>query len=115
MMSASAKGLSDDDVANVAAYFAGAKCISALDAEKQAALPGKATATKCTACHGADGNSTNPSWPNLIGQSKGYLVNALNAYKGGVRKNGMMAGIAKGLSDADIENVAAYYATATCK
>ena len=115
MMSASAKGLSDDDVANVAAYFAGAKCISVLDAEKQAALPGKATATKCTACHGADGNSTNPSWPNLIGQSKGYLVNALNAYKGGVRKNGMMAGIAKGLSDADIENVAAYYAAATCK
>ena len=70
---------------------------------------------KCTACHGADGNSTNPSWPNLVGQSKDYLVNALKAYKGGVRKNGMMAGIAKGLSDADIENVAAYYAAATCK
>ena len=46
---------------------------------------------------------------------KVYLVNALKAYKGGARKNGMMAGIAKGLSDADIENVAAYYAAATCK
>jgi cytochrome c553 len=115
MMSAGAQGLSGDDAANVAAYFAGAKCVSALDAAKQATLPGKGTATKCAACHGADGNSSNPSWPNLIGQSKVYLVNALKAYKGGVRKNGMMAGIVKDLSDADIENVAAYYAAATCK
>ena len=53
MMSASAQGLSGDDVANVAAYFAGAKCVSALDAAKQATPPGKATASKCTACHGA--------------------------------------------------------------
>ena len=107
--------MSDDDAANLAAYFAGVKCVSALNAEKQATLPGKATAAKCTACHGADGMSTNRSWPNLIGQSKVYLVNALKAYKGGARKNGMMAGIAKGLSDAEIENVAAYYAAATCK
>ena len=115
MMSAGAQGLSDDDAANIAAYFAGVKCASSLDAAKQATLPGKATAAKCTACHGADGSSTNPSWPNLIGQSKAYLVNALKAYKAGARKNGMMAGIVKDLSDADMENVAAYYANATCK
>ena len=82
MMSAGVQGLSNDDAANVAAYFAGAKCVSALDAEKQATLPGKATATKCTACHGADGNSTNPSWPNLVGQSKDYLVKALKCIQG---------------------------------
>ena len=115
MMSAGAQGLSDDDAANIAAYFAGVKCESSLDAAKQATLPGKATAAKCTACHGADGSSTNPSWPNLVGQSKAYLVNALKAYKGGARKNGMMAGVVKDLSDADMENVAAYYANATCK
>jgi len=115
MMSAGVQGLSNEDAANVAAYFAGAKCGSALGAAKQAALPGKATANKCAACHGPDGNSTNPSWPNLIGQSKVYLVNALKAYKSGIRKNGMMAGITKDLSDADIENVATYYAAATCK
>jgi len=115
MMSAMVQGLSNDDAANIAAYFAGAKCVSSLDAAKQATLPGKATAAKCAACHGADGNSTNPSWPNLIGHSKDYLVNALKAYKGGARKNGMMAGIVKDLSDTDMESAAAYYANATCK
>ena len=115
MMSAMVQGLSNDDAANIAAYFAGAKCVSSLDAAKQATLPGKASAAKCAACHGADGNSTNPSWPNLIGHSKDYLVNALKAYKGGARKNGMMAGIVKDLSDTDMESAAAYYANATCK
>ena len=59
--------------------------------------------------------STNRSWPNLVGQSKAYLVNALDRYISGARKNAIMAGIAKGLSDAEIENIAAYYAAATCK
>jgi cytochrome c553 len=115
MMSAGVQGLSDDDAANIAAYFAGVKCASSLDTARQATLPGKAAVAKCTACHGTDGSSTNPSWPSLVGQSKAYLVNALKAYKGGTRKNGMMGGVAKGLSDADMEDVAAYYANATCK
>jgi len=115
MMNAGAQGLSDSDVANIAAYFAGATCVSSLDTAKQATLQDKTTAAKCAACHGADGNSTNPSWPNLIGLSKTYLVNSLKAYKGGARKNGMMAGVVKDMSDADMDNVAAYYANATCK
>ncbi len=73
--------MSDEDAANLAAYFAGLKCESALTADKQATLPGQATAAKCTACHGADGKSSNRSWPNLVGQSKTYLVNALKAYR----------------------------------
>lgn len=115
MMGAMVQGLSNDDAANIAAYFASAKCVSSLDAAKQATLPSQASAAKCAACHGADGNSTNPSWPSLIGHSKDYLVNALKAYKGGARRNGMMAGIVKDLSDADMESAAAYYANATCK
>ena len=79
MMTAGAQGLSDDDAANIAAYYAGAKCVSSLDATKQAALQDKTTAAKCAACHGADGNSTNPSWPNLVGLSKAHLVSALKA------------------------------------
>ena len=114
MMSAAAK-MSDDDAANLAAHFAGLKCESALTADKQATLPGHATAAKCTACHGANGKSSNPSWPNLIGQSKTYLVNALKHYGSGARKNAIMAGIVKALSDSELENVAAYYAAATCK
>jgi cytochrome c553 len=53
--------------------------------------------------------------PNLVGQSKDYLVATLNAYKDGTRKNSMMAGIVKNLSDANMESVAAYYANARCQ
>jgi cytochrome c553 len=115
MMSSAAQGLSDDDAANLAAYYAGLKCESTLTADRQATTTGRATASKCTACHGADGRSTNRAWPNLIGLSKDYLANALKFYKDGSRKNGMMAGIVKNLSTAEIESVASYYANASCK
>ncbi len=115
MMSAFAKGASNDDAQDLAANYACLKCDSSLNAEKQAASPGRALASKCIACHGANGVSSNLSWPNLVGHSKNYLVAALRAYKDGGRKNGMMAGIAKSLSDAETENVAAYYAGASCK
>lgn len=115
MMGAFAKMASDEDAANLAAYYSGSKCESALTADKQAASPGQAAAAQCVACHGADGVSANPAWPNLVGQSKDFVVNALAAYKSGARKNSMMAGIAKSLSDADVDAVAAYYAGAGCK
>jgi cytochrome c553 len=83
--------------------------------DAQAVSAGQAIASKCTACHGADGHASNGAWPNLAGQSKEYLVNAMKAYKGGARSNGMMAGIVKDLSDSDTESVATYYASATCK
>jgi len=86
-----------------------------LTADEQASLPGHATASKCIACHGANGKSTNPSWPNLVGQSQTYLVSALRRYGAGARKNAIMAGIVKGLGNVELENVAAYYAAATCK
>lgn len=114
-MAGAAQGLSDDDAANIAAYFAATACVSTLDATKQTSLPGRAIADKCISCHGADGKAGNAAWPNLIGLSKTYLVGALQAYRAGTRNNGMMAGIAKTLSDADVEAVAAYYASATCK
>jgi cytochrome c553 len=115
MMSPSAQSVSSEDSENLAAYFAGVKCESSLTTEKQATSPSKAAASKCIACHGANGMSSNLAWPNLVGQSKDYLVDALKAYKDGTRKNGMMAGIVKDLSDAEIEGVAAYYANASCK
>jgi cytochrome c553 len=110
MMSAIAKGTGGDDAENIAAYYAGLKCESTLNTDKQAAA-----AAQCVACHGANGISNNRSWPNLVGQSKAYLLGALKAYKNGTRKNGMMAGITKDLSDADAEGVAAYYAGGSCK
>ncbi|MEQ3696488.1 MAG: cytochrome c [Pseudomonadales bacterium] len=75
---------------------------------------GQAKAAVCAACHGADGKAVIPGYPNLAGQNELYLVNSLKAYRRGDRKpvgNGaVMAGQAAALSDADIENLAAYYA-----
>ncbi len=76
---------------------------------------GRAVAATCGACHGPTGASVNPAWPNLAGQHAGYLVKALQAFKSGARPNAMMSGMAAGLSDADMENVAAYFSQASCK
>ena len=115
MMSSVAQGVSGEDSEHLAAYFAGLKCESSLNAEQQASSAGQPTASKCIACHGANGMSSNRAFPNLVGNSKDYLVAALKAYKDGTRKNGMMAGIVKDLSDAEVDGVATYYANATCK
>jgi cytochrome c553 len=74
------------------------------DAEK-----GKAKSAVCVACHGTDGISPNPQWPNLAGQKDQYLILALKAYRDGDRQNPIMSPMAQGLSDEDIENLAAYY------
>ena len=115
MMGAAAKTVSTEDAAHLAAYFAGLKCESTLTEERQAASPGRTTASKCVACHGVSGVSANSQWPNLVGLSRNYLNDAVKAYRGGARKNAMMAGIATGLSDADIESTVAYYANASCR
>jgi cytochrome c553 len=115
MMSAAAEGVSDEDAADLAAYYASLTCESTLSADKQAASPGRAAAAACIACHGADGVSTNPAWPNLVGFAKEHLVAALNAYRSGARTDAVMGGAAKDLSDADIESAADYYAGASCK
>ncbi len=70
---------------------------------------GKAKSTVCAACHGADGNSTVPSFPRLAGQNRDYLVHALQAYRKGDRKNPIMAEQAKNLSNQDIEDLAMYF------
>ena len=74
---------------------------------------GKAKAEEvCAACHGKDGITTiDPSYPKLAGQHADYLLVALIEYKNGSRKNAIMAGQAAGLSKADMENLAGYYAS----
>jgi cytochrome c553 len=75
---------------------------------------GKSIAATCVACHGSDGLSVIDGYPNLAGQNEAYLVSALNAYKAGQR-TGANAGIMQSqvgmLSDEDIANLAAYFAT----
>ncbi len=79
------------------------------------AAAGKKLAATCGACHGTGGVSNNPVWPNLAGQHAGYIINSLQAFKSGTRTNEMMSGMAAGLSDADIQNVAAYFSRSSCK
>lgn len=72
---------------------------------------GQTKAVTCAACHGQDGNSLNPEWPSLAGQHENYLVNTLQAFKSGERNNVLMAGQVVPLSDQDMADLAAYYAS----
>jgi cytochrome c553 len=65
----------------------------------------------CAACHGKDGNTPiDPSYPRIAGQHEDYLAYTLIGYRNEWRKNPIMVGQAKQLSDADISNLAAYFA-----
>ena len=74
---------------------------------------GKTKSVVCAACHGADGNSLNPEWPNLAGQHEGYIITQLQAYKEGTRNNALMSGQAAILSDQDMQDLAAYFSAQT--
>lgn len=69
---------------------------------------GKEKAASCTACHGTDGNSVNSMWPNLAGQNAPYLLDQLQAYKEGRRKDPIMSTQVLALSDQDMANLAVY-------
>lgn len=70
---------------------------------------GKARSTTCAACHGQEGISANPQWPNLAGQGAPYLVAQLRAFKEGKRVNPLMSSQAMMLSDEDMRNLAVYF------
>lgn len=71
---------------------------------------GKEKAQACASCHGTDGNSENPAFPNLAGQYETYLLYALREYKNGGRDNPVMVGIAEPLADQDMQDLAAFFA-----
>jgi len=66
--------------------------------------------TVCAACHGTDGKATVPIYPHLAGQYSNYLELTLREYRSGVRKSPVMGPQASSLSDAEIRQLAAYYA-----
>lgn len=72
---------------------------------------GKAKAAVCAACHGAEGISAIPMYPNLAGQKEAYLIKQLKDFKSGARKDPVMAPMAMPLTDADIANISAFYAS----
>ncbi len=78
---------------------------------KGSAEAGKEKAAACAGCHGLDGNSTSPQYPKLAGQHELYLVKTLRAYQTGRRKDPLMKPLVAHLSEEDIEDLAAYYAS----
>jgi cytochrome c553 len=92
----------------------------ASDAKPEAAKPdlakGEAIATQvCAACHSVDGSRGLPANPILQGQHPEYLVKQLHDFKSGARNNAIMKGFASTLSDQDMKNVSAFYASKTAK
>jgi len=75
------------------------------------AAQGQNKSTVCHACHGVTGKSIMPIYPNLGGQQQNYLSKTLYNFRDGSRKNAIMNGFAANLSDTDIEDIAAWYAS----
>ncbi len=75
------------------------------------ASAGRAKAAVCAACHGPNGVSANPQWPNLAGQKDLYMIKQLKAFRDGTRVDPLMSAQAQPLSDRDIEDLAAYFSS----
>ena len=75
------------------------------------AQAGAAKAALCTACHGQNGISVNPLWPSLAGQQEAYLTKQIKAFRDGERVDVSMQPFVANLTDQDIEDLAAHYAS----
>jgi cytochrome c553 len=113
-MQAQASSLSDQDIADVAAYFESFKGepeTGRTRASAQRIEAGRAKAATCVACHGAEGVAAAPQWPHLAGQHETYLLEALEQYKGGARVDMVMNPLIAPLDDQSIEELAAFFAS----
>jgi len=110
-MKGNVANLSEQDMEDIAAYVSKFRSMNATLPVTGDPQAGKAKAALCASCHGDDGNSDNPMFPRLAGQYESYLVRSLREYKSGTRNNPMMAGFAATLSEDDMLNLAAYYAS----
>jgi cytochrome c553 len=117
-MEGAVKFLSDEALVKVAAYYSSLEPAQPrpTDGAKAAPAPpdpiaaGKAAAAGCTGCHGEGGISKTPGMPSLVGLDPKYFVAAMTAYKSGRRKNDIMKSLSAAISDADLKNIALYYA-----
>ncbi len=116
-MDGTIKFLSDDALVKVAAYYAsldpappGAASGAKIVAKPDPLQAGKAATASCAGCHGETGVSKTPGMPSLVGFDPKYFVAAMNAYKSGQRKHDLMKSMAAAVRDADLNNIALYYA-----
>jgi cytochrome c553 len=109
-MHSQAASMSEQDMADIAAYLAGPKVLTESKNDVPANARPKASET-CLACHGTNGVGITPDYPTLSGQHRDYLQRALTDYQKGGRKNAIMAGMVATLTREDIEQLAAYYSS----
>jgi len=98
--------LTDQDKADIAAFFEGAEAVGS--SGKVAGTPPDAAQT-CAACHGQDGVGIAPEYPTIAGQHADYIRQALKDYRSGKRQNAIMNGFAAQLSDKDIVALAEHF------
>ena len=114
-MQANASSLSNQDIEDIAAYFAAQgleEHDSNYSADSASLEAGKELATPCAACHGDTGFQTAaPTNPVLAGQYKSYIEQALKGYQSGSRRSAIMAGFTTLLTDDDINNLAAWFSS----
>ncbi|MBX2848116.1 MAG: cytochrome c4 [Acidiferrobacterales bacterium] len=111
-MQAQAANLSDQDMADIAAYFTSLGDNSRPSNVNQTlANKGKELSAICTACHGQTGDGENTLYPKLAGQYESYLVQALKDYRSGERENVIMAGFSNTLTIDQIKALSAWYAS----
>lgn len=106
MMQSMAANLNEEDIKNVAAYFAS---LSPATGNSNAAddIPGKNKVAMCLGCHGSNAQGLS-SFPRLAGQQPAYLKKQLLNFKNKTRKGGPMNSIASSLSEQDIDEISTY-------
>ena len=110
MMKALVGALSNQEMKNIALFYALQKPVAAQTPVTGDQTVGKAAAAACAACHGEQGVSSNPAVPSLAGQDSQYFAAAMHAYKAGTRPDEAMKGLAASLDEGTSKNIAAYYA-----
>lgn len=110
MMNALVSGIDEESIQNMGLYYA-------LQEPRRTSADGggdvesgRASAQSCAGCHGADGNIAAADMPTLAGQDPGYLAASLRAYAQGQREHAQMTNASIELTDAEIENMSAFYA-----
>ena len=103
-----ALSLSDQDIADVAAYLAG-KPLVATSSASPPEVPQPALV--CTSCHGRDGIGVTPMYPSLAGQHASYLARAIREYQTGYRKHPIMSSMVVSLKPEDIDAIAQYFSS----
>jgi len=97
----------------IVAIAAGAWLISAPWVLAGNAQSGQEKSALCQGCHGPDGNSLGPEWPNLAGQHAGYIEKQISNFQAGNRQDPTMSSMVIGLSKEDISDIAAYFSSQT--